>query len=235
MRVVQVVPTPFGREGLFGGGERYPVELARALAAEVDCELVTFGSRPRLIVEPGGLRVRVLRTLTHLPRHPAHPVALGLPAALRSADIVHTHHLRSSPSRVAAVTARLSGKWLAVTDHGLGGGGWAGLLPRLFHRFLTVSRHSAETLNAPPDRTRVIYGGADPERFRPDPTDRRDGVLFVGRLTPHKGVDRLVRALPAGARLTCVGTGGHDPRPPESGYVALLQQLAAGQIGRAHV
>ena len=229
MRVVHVAPTPFGREGLFGGGERYPVELARALAADVDCDLVTFGPRPRMIVEPSGLRVRVLRTLTHLPRHPAHPLAPGLPAALRHADVVHTHHMRSTPSRVAAVCARSAGKRLAVTDHGLGGGDWAGLLPRFFHRFLLVSRHSAEALQAPPGRTRVIYAGADPERFRPDPADRRDGVLFVGRLTPHKGVDRLIRALPEGARPTCVGTGGHDPRPPESGYVALLHRLADGR------
>jgi glycosyltransferase involved in cell wall biosynthesis len=229
MRVIQVAPTQFGREGLFGGGERYPLELARALAADVDCELVTFGSRPRLTVESSGLRLRVLHTVAHLRRHPAHPIAPGLPAALRGADIVHTHHMRSSPSRVAAVTARLSGQRLVVTDHGLGGGDWAGLLPRLFHRFLTVSRYSAKTLNAPLHRTRVVYAGADPDRFRPDPDDRRDGVLFVGRLTPHKGVDRLIRALPADARLTCAGTGGHDPRPPESGYVALLQRLAGSR------
>jgi glycosyltransferase involved in cell wall biosynthesis len=127
------------------------------------------------------------------------------------------------------VTARLSGQRLAVTDHGLGGGGWGGLLPRLFHRFLTVSRYSARTLGAPPDKTVVIYGGADPHRFHPGRGDRRGGVLFVGRLTPHKGVDRLIRALPADATLTCVGTSGHDPRPPESGYGDLLRGLAAAK------
>ena len=227
MRVVHVAPTPFGREGLFGGGERYPLELARALAAEVDCELVTFGQYPRVVIDPERLRVRVLRPLAYLPRHPAHPLAPGLPAALRSADIVHTHHLRSTPSRLAAVTARVSGQRLAVTDHGLGGGDWAGLLPRLFDRFLTVSRHSALTLGAPAERTTVIYGGADPRRFHPEDSDRRDGVLFVGRLTPHKGVDLLIRALPAGAELLCVGTTGHDPQPPESGYGDLLRRLAA--------
>jgi glycosyltransferase involved in cell wall biosynthesis len=227
MRVFHVAPTLFGREGLFGGGERYPLELARALASEVDCELVTFGQRPRVVMDTNGLRVRVLRPLTYLPRHPAHPMAPGLPAALRGADIVHTHHLRSTPSRLAAVTARVSGQRLVVTDHGLGGGGWAGLLPRLFDQFLTVSRHSALTLGAPPERTTVIYGGADPRRFHPEGSDRRDGVLFVGRLTPHKGVDLIIRALPASAALTCVGTGGHDPRPPESGYGDLLRRLAA--------
>lgn len=41
-------PTAFGASGLFGGGERYPLELARALTAggEVDCELVTFARTP---------------------------------------------------------------------------------------------------------------------------------------------------------------------------------------------
>ncbi len=179
MRIIQVAPTPFGREGLFGGGERYPLELARALAREVACELVTFGRCPELVVEPGGLRVRVLRTLAHLRRHPAHPVAWGLPAALHGASVVHTHHLRSAPSRMAAVIARIAGQRLAVPDHGLGGGGWGGLLPRLFDHFLTVSRHSAQTLRAPPAKTTVIYGGANPHRFFPDSAERRSGVLFV--------------------------------------------------------
>jgi glycosyltransferase involved in cell wall biosynthesis len=130
---------------------------------------------------------------------------------------------------MAAVIARIAGQRLAVTDHGLGGGGWGGLLPRLFDHFLTVSRHSAQTLRAPPAKTTVIYGGANPHRFFPDSAERRSGVLFVGRLTPHKGVDRLIRALPAGAELTCVGTGGHDPQPPESGYGQLLHRLASGR------
>ena len=226
MRIIHVAPTPFGRGGLFGGGERYPLELARTLAADVDCELLTFGTSPG-VVSIGGLRVRVLHAVTHLGRgHPAHPVAPALPAALHRADIVHTHQLRSTPTRIAALTTRLYGRRLVVTDHGLSGGDWAGLLPRLFDRFLTVSRYSAEQLDAPPRRTRVIYGGADPNLFHPDSAERRDGVLYVGRLTPHKGVDRLIRALPSSTRLACAGTGGHDPRPPANGYVPLLRRLA---------
>jgi alpha-maltose-1-phosphate synthase len=140
---------------------------------------------------------------------------------------VHTHQPRSAPSRLAAVVSTLRRKPLVTTDHGLGGGGWYGLLPAMFHRFLTVSAYSAQTLQAPPGKTRVIYGGADPHRFHPDADDRRSGVLFVGRLTPHKGVDRLIQALPDGAVLTVAGSEGHDPLPPERDYPQLLRRLAA--------
>jgi glycosyltransferase involved in cell wall biosynthesis len=130
---------------------------------------------------------------------------------------------------LAALAARARGQRLVMTDHGLGGGGWFGLLPALFDRFLTVSRFSASVLGVPPGKVRVVYGGADPMRFCPDDDVRRSGVLFVGRLTPHKGVDRLIRALPAGARLTLVGTPGHDPQLPARDYPLALRQLSQGR------
>jgi glycosyltransferase involved in cell wall biosynthesis len=216
MRVVHVAPTAFGADGLYGG-------------AEVDCELLTFGPRPGRWRTPGGLRVRVLASVAHLHGHPAQPVAPLLPAAVADAEIVHAHHFRSLPGRMAAVTARVLGARTAVTDHGLVGRTWGGLVYRLFDRFLTVSCCSAELLGAPPDRTRVIYGGADPERFRPVAGVDRHGVLSVGRLTPHKGIDRLIQALPAGAALRVAGTAGHDPQLPERDYPALLRRLAQGR------
>jgi glycosyltransferase involved in cell wall biosynthesis len=231
MRVLHVAPTAFGAAGLFGGGERYPLELARALASEagIECQLVTFSAAPVTIQDPSGLRVRVLRSFAHLRGHPAQPVAPGVLAAVRDADVVHTHHTRSLPSRLAALAVRRD-TLLVTTDHGLGADAsrsWA----RRFDGFLPISRYAATTLRAPPARTRVIYGGADPARFRPDPATRRAGVLFVGRLTPHKGVDRLIRALPLGAELTVAGSAGHDRRLPERGYPELLRSLAAtGQV-----
>jgi glycosyltransferase involved in cell wall biosynthesis len=224
MRVVHVAPTPFGHAGIFGGGERYPLELARALAPRVDCELISFGT-PTTTREPGGLRIRVLRPVAHL-GHRAHPLAPGLPAALAGADVVHTHHTRSAPSRMAALAARARGSAAVTTDHGLQGGTWGRALLALFQRFLMVSEYSAGELGAPPSRTRVIYGGVDCVRYRPDPRASRRGILFVGRLTPHKGVDRLIRAMPEGAELAIAGTAGHDHEPPERDYPGLLRRLA---------
>ncbi|MDQ6674139.1 MAG: glycosyltransferase family 4 protein [Chloroflexota bacterium] len=233
MRVIHVAPTPFGARGLFGGGERYPLELARALARQVECELITFGPYPRTEREPSGLRVRTLRAMAWMGGHPANPLAPGLVSALLTlkagSHVVHSHHMRSLPSQMAALAGRARHLRLAVTDHGLQGTDWGGLLPRLFDVFLTVSAYSSRELGAPPSRTRVIYGGADPVRYAPDPDQPRRGVLSVGRLTPHKGVDRLLQALPAGAYLRVVGSTGHDSRLPEREYPSLLRRLAGGQ------
>lgn len=214
---------------MFGGGERYPLELARALARQVDCELISFGRRAVDVQESGGLRLRVLPTRTFLGGHPAHPLAPALLPALARADLIHAHHLKSTPSRLAALVARARRRPAVVTDHGLHGGDWAGLLPRLFDRFLAVSAYSARVLGSPPARTRIIYGGADPRRYAPDPDVPRRGVLFVGRITPHKGIDRLIAALPDGAHLTIAGGKAHAHTPVEHGYPSLLRRLAAGR------
>jgi glycosyltransferase involved in cell wall biosynthesis len=231
MRVIQVAPTPFGTVagggGLLGGGERYPLELARALAAhgEVTSELISFGRRPHVEREPSGLVRRTLRAVGWLGGHPAHPIAPGLLGAVSGAHVVHAHHMRSLPSQMLGLAPRGRRRARVVTDHGLQGPA----LVRSFDRFLLVSAYSARARRAPAARTRIVYGGADPERFFPDEALPRAGVLFVGRLTPHKGVDRLLKALPAGASLNVVGSTGHDPRLPERDYPSLLRTLAQGR------
>jgi glycosyltransferase involved in cell wall biosynthesis len=230
MRVTHVAPTLFGSDGLFGGGERYPLELARALAREVRCRLVTFGAAHRTY-EQDGLEVLVLRARRFARGHPAHPVGAGLVRALRGADVVHAHQLHSRTTTLALAASSIRGQCRVVTDHGL-------LRRRgrdvtdLVDQFLAVSQYSADLLDLPPDRSRVIFGGADPTRFRPDASEPRSGVLFLGRLTPHKGIDRLIQALPAGAGLMVAGSGGHDAEWPERGYVDRLHELAATSPGR---
>jgi hypothetical protein len=175
MRVTHVAPSVFGPDELYGGGERYPLELARALAAEVDCRPVSFGARPGRWRERGGLKVRVLRPLARLHRHPAQPVTPLLVPELVGAEIVH-NHFRSVPTRVTVVTARARG--------GYGGDRPRPAWPDLGRPGAPAARPLPDrirVLGAPPARARVIYGGADPHRFAPRPGTDRDGVLFVGR------------------------------------------------------
>jgi hypothetical protein len=61
VRVVHVAPTLFGPGGLLGGGERYPVELARALAARGhELERVVLSTRGGGRTKYARLAVRAL-------------------------------------------------------------------------------------------------------------------------------------------------------------------------------
>lgn len=198
------------------------------MSRRVDTTLVTFG-RSGLACREGDLEIRQLRAIGHILGHPARPIAPSLPQVLHGADVVHAHQLRSTSSILAGFVARARGLSTAATDHGLQGPEPRRLIAPLFDRFLMVSRYSARELRTPPHRTSLVYGGADPQRYWPDEAISRRGVLFVGRVTPHKGIDGLIQALPAGAALAIVGSSGHDPRPPERDYPQLLRRLAAGR------
>jgi glycosyltransferase involved in cell wall biosynthesis len=226
IRITHVAPTLFGDDGLFGGGERYPLELARALARHASCKLIGFGPRAGIHRESSGLELCVLRARLHLRGHPAHPIGWGLSGAVADADVVHVHQLRATPGRMTALVSAARRTPVVATDHGLGGGGWFGLLPKMFDHFLAVSHFSARILDVPADKTTIVYGGADPRRFFPDPTIVRRGLAFVGRITPHKGIDVLLRALPPDVRLTVAGTSGHDTGRHREGYSRLLRDLA---------
>jgi phosphatidylinositol alpha-mannosyltransferase len=93
-------------------------------------------------------------------------------------------------------------------------------LMRRVHTRLAVSDAARRTVTRDfPGDYEVVPNGIDVDRFRvptprpPDmPADRRF-VLYVGRLEPRKGVDRLLRAMPAvqqqapDTRLVIVGDG----------------------------
>ncbi|MEU6621865.1 glycosyltransferase [Streptomyces litmocidini] len=152
-------------------------------------------------------------------------------------DLVHTHLYRACVYGRAA--ARLAGvRRVIATEHSLGetqiegrplSAGTRALYlasERLGTSTVAVSPSVARRLadwGVPPDRVRVVPNGIETDRFAFDARGRhlargvlgipRDAYVVggVGRLTPGKRFDRLVRAVASvpEARLLLVGEGEH--------------------------
>ena len=222
--MAHIVPAPFDPDdGIMGGAERYSFELARHTAERVPTRLITFGTRERT-TQVGPLEVQVLRgTWVHGQR--TNPFSSALWGALADATVVHCHQQHVVASSAAAVFTRLRRRRVFVTD--LGGGGFdiSGYLStdRLFHGHLHISEYSRRIAgHARHPRARVILGGVDADKFSPAAaTD--EGVLFVGRLLPHKGVHNLIEAVAPDVPLRIVG------QPLDADYANTLRARASGK------
>ena len=227
MRVLHVVPTLFDeKEGILGGAERYAWELAKAMSNRVDTTLLSFGLRDRE-ERAGSLRVRILGKPWKVRGSQFNPFSLRVAPELLRADVVHCHQQHVLVSSVSALVSRLTGRRVFATE--LGGGGWDfssyTSTDRWFHGHLHISEFSKRVFgHADFARARVILTGVDTDKFSPQPSmARTGGILFVGRLLPHKGIDRVLEALPADLSMDIVG----QPYAPE--YMGVLRQLAAGK------
>jgi glycosyltransferase involved in cell wall biosynthesis len=219
--VVHVAPQLFGRRGVWGGGTRYSLELARAIAREVPTRLVTFGSR-REHLRAGALDIHVLKRRPYPRGDDENPLSELLPLEVADARVVHAHQYEALPATLAIVLARSVGGRAFATDLGGVGPRFARRLPlhRLVTGFLPLSHYAAGFYPELSDRTTVIYGGVDVARFRPGNPSRERMVVFVGRLMPHKGVHRLIEAIDPETPLHLFG------RPYNREYVRDLRRLA---------
>lgn len=228
MRVCHVVPALFANDGVFGGAERYALELARAMAKRVPTTLLAFGSRT-FETTMGELRVQVLRNWTNFRRLRFDPVNPQLFRHLRTASVIHYHQPYTMMGSAALLYARASGKPVFSNHHGGGGFSLQGLfdIDSWYDGHLHVSEFSRRQFGHGGLRSaRVILGGVDVERFSPDPSVERTGeVLFVGRLLPHKGVNYLVEAVDATTPLTIIGRRWTHALP----FYELLRELSEGK------
>jgi glycosyltransferase involved in cell wall biosynthesis len=224
-RTAVVYPIPFGDEGIFGGGERYALELARALSREAPTRLVTFGSRARR-EKIGELEICIHRPLRYIHGARGNPLSFGFVRDLIDVDVIHCTAWNALVSDMSVMWGRLTGKRVYVTD--IGGGSSFTLAHRLrlgnwVNGFLLIAAQGGSQFEAWRERWSIILAGIDTERFRPLPGAERKGVLFVGRLLPHKGVDTLIQAVDSDVPLRVVGRR-YDER-----YFNLLQDLARGK------
>jgi glycosyltransferase involved in cell wall biosynthesis len=226
VRILHVVPALFGPHGVVGGAERYAFELARHMAEETPTTLVSFGDQPR-DERVGDLRIHVLGPAWYVRGQRSNPVSAALLGEVLRADVIHCHQQHVLASSLSAMVARLTRRRVFVTD--LGGGGWdvSGYLStdRWYHGHLHISEYSRRVFgHEGKPWAHVILGGVDTDKFSPDPVAARGkGVLFVGRLLPHKGVDDLIDALPGELELEIIG------QPYDPAFTEGLKRLAAGK------
>jgi glycosyltransferase involved in cell wall biosynthesis len=142
-------------------------------------------------------------------------------------DLVHAHWLIPQ-GLTAGLVRRWIGAPMLLTAHGADVFASRSRLRKAAARFAT-SRHDAVTVNSTAMRRQleqltgaqadVIPMGVDIKNFGADPAKQSHSdagpptILFVGRLAEKKGVEYLVRAMPAirahvpGVRLVVVGDG----------------------------
>jgi glycosyltransferase involved in cell wall biosynthesis len=227
--VVHVTPVLFGPQGFFGGGERYPLELSRAMAERVPTTLVCFGTA-RHREQLGNLEVQTVPNWINHGFFQFDPFNAALLRCLSDADIIHCHQSRTMASSLALVYGQISGKPVFTTPLGGGGLGLYSIFQRLYQGHLHISRYSLKAHHQEGLRTaKVILGGVDPDKYKPDPGAQNNGdVLYVGRLLPHKGINYLIEAADNATPLRVIGRPGGPWRNADR-YYQLLVKLALGK------
>ena len=138
---------------------------------------------------------------------------------------MHVHQPFTRSGETAILAAKVYDKPLCITD--LGGvasrlGASLGSV-ELADEVVAISEFSASLFQTPTPVS-VIAGGVDDDFFSPPRrSPSKDRFLYAGRLLPHKGIDRLLTALPRDVPLVVCGRPYHDD------YYAVLRRLARGK------
>ncbi len=211
-----------------GGGERYSMYLAKGLAERPEIsevKIVSFANA----VETAQISDKVVLDLVPPDNGKLGHQALGMRILekLRNSDIVHIQQCFSPISELLTSLAIFFGKKVFLTDHGarisrLGAN--AGLCA-LADGVISVSQFADSYFSRFETRARYVApGGVPTEQFQPNFSPfGRDRLVFVGRILPHKGIDRVIRAIDRNVRFQVFGSVGNEK------YFSDLKELSKGK------
>lgn len=227
-KIAYLSPFVFAEGACLDGGERFAWDLAAGVAESLggrfEVDLIAFADAPGHREVAPGVTLRLL-TAAGRPKDPLDVVSWELPEAIADADLVHIHQPYTRCAEVGLLVAKQQRKPVCVTDHG---GASSPLVKQLglldmVDQVIAYSDFGASLYRTSAPLT-VVKGGVDATRFTPPAHPAtRDRVLYVGRLLPRKGIDRLITAMPPELPLTVCG------RPSHVAYLERLRALAAGK------
>ena len=231
IRILQVTPTIYSNSSVIGGGEKLVLYVdqalkraARAAGVAIATSVLSFGVDPDDAISDHGIHYRVIAGSPW----DTHSIdANSLIFELLAADVVYIHQGLTAVGMFVAAHARLLRRRVIGNDSGAGEYPMLNRNPdvaRVYDSFHAQSKYAASSFNTFDIPIDVIPGPLDTETFVPPLRSQRDPelVVAVGRVMPHKGFDRIIRALPPTLSLVIVG------QLYDAEYVAYLNDLAHG-------
>jgi glycosyltransferase involved in cell wall biosynthesis len=233
LRIAHLTPTFFSPDSVVGGAERYVYNVAEAvqragatLSINPEQTIITVGPKEDEFTYRD-LRIHVLRSESPF-QNPMSAYSGQLWKALNQSDVVHVHQSLTTFGVYSTVVAKSLRKPVILTD--LGGGDHRimtnGRGLDLGDAVLSISQYAHSLIASKFSGIHeVIVGPVDTERFSPKlrPNRQYRSAICVGRIMPHKGIDRIIDAVPKNLKLRVVGRVHHQR------YYKLLLTMSAGK------
>ena len=228
LNIAHLSPAYFSPDSYVGGGERYVDYIAQALQGIEGITQTIFSTGPDdQLFSRHGIPFRVLRNESpHAGMTNAFSSALW--NELSNFDLVHIHQCLTLFG--AYSTAIVRSKRIPIVGTDLGGGEdslmMKGRCIELMSGVVSISRYAhnltAGFYHGPHE---ILIGPIDTDRFIPaqQPALSHQRALCVSRILPHKGIDRILAALPPDFSLVIAGRVYHEP------YYDLLRRMAEGK------
>jgi glycosyltransferase involved in cell wall biosynthesis len=209
MKILHVTPTFLDPSSVIGGAERYVQELANAQSdLGHDVSVFSFSSGPQIRFKNSKVSYEIFQAQFYFRGDILQPWNSFVVGKLLGFDVIHVHQVLGFTSRMTVAAASALGKKVFFTDHGAFGGERAQInmtdYMGLFEAHLAQSMFAGERFLC--KNTKVAIGGTGKCSSDIEGVNDREGFATLGRLYPHKGIDRAIAALPEKSRLRVMFT-----------------------------
>ena len=231
-RVLIIPSSYFATDRTVGGGERYALEYAKAMASLTPTTMALFDETPNR-TKDGELEIRTF-SIRHKNGKWWFPLTAESKRALKADyDIIHLMVFPTPATDTLLLLGRLYGKTIIGTDVG-------GVIPCtstyinkllpgqdlgrwLMHGQAPLSKHAATFFKHWKQPQTLLFGGVNLEMFSNQESRTEGYALYVGRLLEHKGILQVIQAIDNETPLHVVG------RPYNDAYFKQLKEAAVGK------